>query len=220
MALTNRRTDKYGGDLKGRLTLSIEIINEIKNKTGADFPVQLRYSIKSFIKDWNQGGLPGEDFKEVGRDTEEGLEAARILEGAGYDAFNADTGSYEAHYWAYPPLYQEHGCYLPFKSETFDLITCLEVLEHVLQPARILKESFRCLKRGGHLVVLVPNNTLLFRIIWFFWTATWGKTWEDKHVYQFDRKSVQTLLAGNGMKVIDVQTFHLGMLTAVKAVKE
>jgi len=112
------------------------------------------------------------------------------------------------------------GCHLPFKNETFDLITCLEVLEHVLQPARILEESFRCLKKGGHLVVLVPNNTLLFRIIWFFWTATWGKTWEDKHVYQFDRKSVQALLSRNGMRVIDAMTFHLGMLTAVKAVKE
>ena len=92
IAMFNRRTDKYGGDLKGRLTLPVEIVKEIKEEAGADFPVQLRYSIKSFIKDWRQGGFPGEKFKEAGRDTEEGLKAARILEEAGYDAFNADAG--------------------------------------------------------------------------------------------------------------------------------
>ncbi|MFC1930268.1 FAD-dependent oxidoreductase, partial [Chloroflexota bacterium] len=112
IAMFNRRTDKYGGDLKGRLTLPVEIVKEIKKEVGADFPVQLRYSIKSFIKDWRQGGLPGEEFKEVGRDTEEGLKAAKLLEAAGYDAFDADAGSYDAWYWAHPPLYQDHGCYL------------------------------------------------------------------------------------------------------------
>ena len=117
IAMFNRRTDKYGGDLKGRLTLATEIVKEIKKKVGPDFPVQLRYSVKSYIKDWGQGGLPGEEFKECGRDTEEGLKAARILEEAGYDAFNADAGSYDAWYWAHPPLYQEHGCYLPLTEQ-------------------------------------------------------------------------------------------------------
>ncbi len=43
---------------------------------------------KSYIKDCGKVALPGEEFKECGRDTEEGLKAARILEEAGYDAFN------------------------------------------------------------------------------------------------------------------------------------
>ncbi len=123
IAMFNRRTDKYGGDLRGRLTLPIEILKEIKKEAGPDFPVALRYSIKSYIKDWNQGGLPGEEFKEAGRDTEEGLEAAKILQEAGYDAFNADAGSYDAWYWAHPPLYQEHGCYLPLTEKLKKVVT-------------------------------------------------------------------------------------------------
>jgi 2-enoate reductase len=113
IAMFNRRQDKYGGYLIGRLTLPIEILHEIKGRAGKDFPVQLRFSIKSYVKDWHQGGLPGEEFKEAARDTEEGLEVARILEEAGYDAFDADAGTYDAWYWAHPPLYFEHGCYLP-----------------------------------------------------------------------------------------------------------
>lgn len=117
IAMFNKRTDKYGGDLRGRLTFPIEIVKAIKKLVGPSFPVQLRFSVKSFIKDWNQGGLPGEEFEEKGRDIEEGLEAARILEGAGYDSFNADGGSYDAWYWAHPPMYQKHGCYLPLIEE-------------------------------------------------------------------------------------------------------
>ncbi len=116
IGMFNRRTDKYGGDLIGRLTFPIEIVREIKKRVGRHFPVSLRFSIKSFIKDWGQGGLPGEDFIEKGRSLEEGLQVAKILEQAGYDAFNADCGSYDAWYWAHPPVYQEHGCLLGFVS--------------------------------------------------------------------------------------------------------
>ncbi|MDN5348512.1 MAG: 2-enoate reductase [Clostridia bacterium] len=117
IALFNRRTDKYGGDLRGRLTFPIEIVQEIKKRAGKDFPVLLRFSIKNFIKDWRQGGLPGEEFVEKGRDVGEALAAARTLEEAGYDAFDADAGSYDAWYWAHPPVYQEHGCYLPLAQK-------------------------------------------------------------------------------------------------------
>ena len=112
----NQRTDEYGGNLRNRLRFAIEIVQAIKAECGEDFPVSLRYSIKSFIKDWKVGGLPGEEFEEKGRDIEEGIEAALILEEAGYDAFNGDVGSYDSWYWAHPPMYQEKGLYLPYNK--------------------------------------------------------------------------------------------------------
>lgn len=118
----NKRTDKYGGDLRGRLTLPIEILHAIKSKVGENFPVILRYGVKSCIKAPHQGGLPGEDYVEYGRDLEEGLEAAKILEEAGYDGFNADLGSYEALYWAHPPGYMEHGLYLPYIEKLKEVV--------------------------------------------------------------------------------------------------
>lgn len=117
LSIFNRRTDKYGGDLRGRLELPIEIVQGIKSKLGNDFPVGLRYSVKSCIKDWRQGGLPEEDFKEKGRDLEEGIEAAKILEKAGYDELNTDVGTYDAWYWSHPPLYQKDGLYLPYTKK-------------------------------------------------------------------------------------------------------
>ena len=122
MSLFNKRTDRYGGDLEGRMTLAKEIVQHIKERTCKDFPVVLRYGVKSFIKDWGQAGLPGEEFTELGRDLDEGLAAAKILEAAGYDALNADCGAYEGWYWAHPPGYMEHGLYLPYVEKLKDVV--------------------------------------------------------------------------------------------------
>ena len=117
IALFNRRTDEYGGTLENRLRFAVEIVQGIKQACGADFPVSLRYSPKSFIKELKQGVVPGEAFVEKGRALPEGLEAAKLLEAAGYDAFNADVGSYDSWYWSHPPMYQEKGLALPFNAE-------------------------------------------------------------------------------------------------------
>lgn len=114
IALFNKRTDKYGGNLRNRLRFAIEIVQAIKATCGQDFPVSLRYSIKSFMKGIRQGALPGEEFKEVGRDYEEGLEAAKILVEAGCDALNVDAGTYDSWYWNHPPMYFEDGMYVQF----------------------------------------------------------------------------------------------------------
>lgn len=114
ISLFNRRSDEYGGSLENRLRVATEIVQGIKAACGPDFPVSLRYSLKSCMKDLRQGGLPGEDYKEVGRDIEEGIEAAKILVAAGYDALNVDAGTYDSWYWNHPPMYFEEGMYREF----------------------------------------------------------------------------------------------------------
>lgn len=74
----------------------------------------LRFSVKSMIKDWREGALPGEEFEEKGRDIEEGLEAAKLLVQYGYDALDTDVGTYDAWWWNHPPMYQEKGLYRPY----------------------------------------------------------------------------------------------------------
>lgn len=107
ISMFNQREDEYGGSLENRLRFAREVVEEIKARCGADFPVALRFSVKSMIKDWRVGALPGEDFEEKGRDTEEGLEAAKLLVSYGYDALDTDVGTYDAWFWNHPPMYQE-----------------------------------------------------------------------------------------------------------------
>lgn len=114
LSIFNKRTDEYGGSLRNRLRIATDIVQGIKAACGEDFPVSMRYSLKSFMKDIRQGALPGEEFVEVGRDIEEGIEAAKILVEAGYDALNVDVGTYDSWYWNHPPMYFEEGCYREF----------------------------------------------------------------------------------------------------------
>lgn len=111
ISMFNQRTDEYGGSLENRLRFAKEIVEEIKKTCGEDFPVTLRFSVKSMIKDWRVGALPGEKFEEKGRDTEEGLKAAQLLENYGYDALDTDVGTYDAWWWNHPPMYQKKGLY-------------------------------------------------------------------------------------------------------------
>jgi ubiquinone/menaquinone biosynthesis C-methylase UbiE len=47
--------------------------------------------------------------------------------------------------------------HLPFKDESFDLITANVVLEHVKEPLAVLKEVRRILKPGGNFIFHTPN---------------------------------------------------------------
>ena len=108
----NHRTDEYGGSLENRYRFAAEIVQAIKAACGQDFPVSLRYSVVSRTKGLRQGALPGESYTEVGRDMAESELAARLLQDAGYDMLNCDNGTYDAWYWAHPPIYMPENCNL------------------------------------------------------------------------------------------------------------
>ena len=110
IANMNYRTDEYGGSFENRYRFAVEIVQEIKKLCGKDFPVSLRYSVVSKTKGFGQGAVPGEEFVEFGRDMAESEKAIKYLEDAGYDMFNCDNGTYDAWYWAHPPVYMPPNC--------------------------------------------------------------------------------------------------------------
>ena len=103
-ALWNKRTDKYGGDLEGRLTLALEAIEAVKRGAGADFPIIFRFGLTHYL--------------EGGREVEEGLDIARRVEAAGVDAIEVDAGCYETHHWPHPTAYQALGCMIDLAGMT------------------------------------------------------------------------------------------------------
>ncbi|MBQ5390362.1 MAG: FAD-dependent oxidoreductase, partial [Clostridia bacterium] len=110
---TNKRTDSYGGSFENRYRFAVEVVQAIKAACGKDFPVSLRYSVESKVKDFRYGALPGEEgYTELGRDMEESEKAAKYLQDAGYDMLNADNGTYDSWYWAHPPMYMPQNCNL------------------------------------------------------------------------------------------------------------
>lgn len=48
---------------------------------------------------------------------------------------------------------------LPFKEETFDLVICSEVLEHLPDDQRSISEMARILEKGGEMIISVPVSS-------------------------------------------------------------
>ncbi|THB81375.1 MAG: class I SAM-dependent methyltransferase [Desulfobacteraceae bacterium] len=56
---------------------------------------------------------------------------------------------------------------LPFEDQQFDLVILSAMLEHVLEPEKIIEMAYEKLTPGGHVIILTPNvvwmvNRLLF----------------------------------------------------------
>jgi 2,4-dienoyl-CoA reductase-like NADH-dependent reductase (Old Yellow Enzyme family)/thioredoxin reductase len=79
---SNRRTDKYGGDLEGRMQFALEVVERAKEKAGADFPMIFRMSGDEYV----EGGLTLKETKKI----------AQRLEKAGVDAIHVSAGNYDS----------------------------------------------------------------------------------------------------------------------------
>ena len=138
----NKRTDEYGGSLENRYRFAAEIVKAIKKECGDDFPVSLRYSVVSKTKGFRSGALPGEEYEEVGRDMAESEIAAKYLQDAGYDMLNCDNGTYDAWYWAHPPIYMPENCNLEYVEHIKKYVDIPVVCAGRMNPA-VAAESIR-----------------------------------------------------------------------------
>ncbi len=77
-SLTNRRSDRWGGDLEKRLTFHKALHDEIRRRVGGDFPILIKLGVKDEV----EGGLS----------LAEGEAAARILAELGFDALEISQG--------------------------------------------------------------------------------------------------------------------------------
>ncbi|MBL6967522.1 MAG: FAD-dependent oxidoreductase [Desulfobacteraceae bacterium] len=81
---TNRRTDEYGGDIRGRCQAMVEIIQGVKEVCGPDIPVGIRLCSEELLDDV-RGNTP-----------EESMESYRIAEEAGADYISCTLGWQES----------------------------------------------------------------------------------------------------------------------------
>lgn len=112
------------------------------------------------------------------------------------------------------------GMSLPVRSGSVDVVTMLEVVEHVPDPERMVSEAFRALKAGGLLVVLVPNTRYpLYRVVWWVWTRTFGAVWRDAHRDDFGAEEVKELMDKAGFEIMSEEKINFGMVVLLVARK-
>ena len=67
-----------------------------------------------------------------------------------------------------PNLHVSPAEELPFDAGAFDVILLNEVIEHVDDDAQTIKEAYRVLAPGGHIVIYAPNRLYPFETHGFF----------------------------------------------------
>mmetsp|Transcript_21145 Transcript_21145/g.9702 ORF Transcript_21145/g.9702 Transcript_21145/m.9702 type:complete len:661 (-) Transcript_21145:1248-3230(-) len=81
---TNRRADKYGGDIRGRMQAVVEIIQGVKKVCGSDVPLGIRLCSEELLDDV-RGNTP-----------EESMQTYKIAEEAGVDYISVTLGWQES----------------------------------------------------------------------------------------------------------------------------
>lgn len=92
-----------------------------------------------------------------------------------------------------------------FKPNYFDAITMVAVFEHIFSPHDVLTELHRILKKGGQLVIEVPNVVFMPRRLSFLFGKL-PKTsdepiYSDGHLQFFTQASLVQLLEQHGFRV-------------------
>lgn len=100
---------------------------------------------------------------------------------------------------------------IPYKDETFDVIVCTEVLEHVDDPWQVVMEIKRVLKTGGLAIIELDSGSWLFSIIWYLWRKSKGRIWNEAHLHSFNVKKLDRLITSCGLKIIKKKKFNFGM---------
>jgi 2,4-dienoyl-CoA reductase-like NADH-dependent reductase (Old Yellow Enzyme family) len=74
----NRRRDDYGGDVRHRAKIHLEVLHAVREAVGPDYPILIKINCQ--------------DFQEGGLSLEDSLEAAKLLAAAGLDAIELSGG--------------------------------------------------------------------------------------------------------------------------------
>lgn len=102
-AYSNKRVDKYGGNLVNRMRFPVEIVKNIRKKCGDDFAIDYKISGEECVN----GGNTIEDTKAM----------AIMLEEAGINSLNVSVAVYETWFMQVPPSVMGHGWLADYAEE-------------------------------------------------------------------------------------------------------
>ena len=91
----------------------------------------------------------------------------------------------------------------PFSPNTFDVITCFHVFEHLYEPREVLLRVAQWLKPGGVFFAMMPNiDSAGRRIFGSYWYALEL----PRHTYHFSPQSLSRMADSVGLRQLSITT--------------
>ncbi len=146
-------------------------------------------------------------FKKCGKVLDVGCAAGFFLEVArdnGWDTCGVELSDYAASFARDTLKLDVKSGELEdakFNSNSFDVVTLFDVIEHVRDPKRLLKEVNRVLKYDGLIVVTTPNiGSICARVF-----KDRFHLLDPLHLFYFSPKTISAILAKEGFRVIKLE---------------
>lgn len=93
---------------------------------------------------------------------------------------------------------------LPYRNNSFDLVICSEVLEHLEHPKKVLEEIVRVSKK--YCLLSVPNEPT-FMISNFLRGKNWSRWGNDiEHINHWSKTSFEKFVKGESLKLLIIKT--------------
>ena len=90
-----------------------------------------------------------------------------------------------------------------FPAESFDVVTCFDVLEHLYEPRKTIAKVAEWLKPGGIFYVLVPNiDSAEGRVF----GAYWHGLELPRHLFHYSPASLKFLTRSVGLRTVSLET--------------
>jgi len=102
--------------------------------------------------------------------------------------------------------------FLPFKNESFDACSMIEVIEHLYFPSRAVKEVYRILRSNGNLILSTPNLVNFIDRVNIFLGKEVGINgigWEHQHIRFFTWKMLNDFLRKHGFELEKRETWFI-----------
>jgi len=128
-----------------------------------------------------------------------------LLSKLGYAAFGVDVSDYalrEGRGLGIESMIHSEASHLPFTANSFDLVTCFEVLEHLYHPEGTLRAVGELTKHGGTFLMTTPTVTPLAHIMSFLVGETHSGHPSMKRPEEWVR-----ILEETGFKTVKARTF-------------
>ncbi len=109
------------------------------------------------------------------------------------------------------PTAQADVASLPVRQAAADIVTLVNVLDHLPEPAAALREAARVLAPGGRLVVRVPNGAFHRRISRLFAGRQIGGYRPVLHVVAFTPRGLVAAVGGAGLRVLSLRNSPLAV---------
>jgi 2-polyprenyl-3-methyl-5-hydroxy-6-metoxy-1,4-benzoquinol methylase len=94
---------------------------------------------------------------------------------------------------------------LPYPNESFGLVTCLELIEHIVRAEELLREIHRILHPEGYLLLSTPNFSFLNNRLHYLFGAPPCN--EGVHLRYFTKQGLESLLNRTGFRVIQRNSY-------------